>query len=69
MKDKTNTTHGGPRRGAGRPRKGALPRVSMTISVDADILALARELRAAGIPIGDRVAGFIRSLYHQHFTL
>ena len=63
------TTHGGPRRNAGRPRKGEQPRVPISFSVDLEIKQMAGELRKAGVPVGGRVEGFIRALYHQYFTL
>lgn len=60
---KTSNTHGGSRPGAGRPRKGDLPRVTISFSVDQLTRQMARDLRAAGFDLNNAVEDFIANRY------
>lgn len=62
MKEDKNT-HGGSRPGAGRPRKGDLPRVTISFSVDQLTRQMARDLRAAGFDLNNAVEDFIANRY------
>lgn len=54
---------GGPRPGSGRPRIGKGRRVQMSVSVDEEVRAMARELRDYGYDINTSVALCIRRLH------
>ena len=59
----TQPTHGGPRPGAGRPRKGEQPRVTISFSVDQSTRDQARRLRSAGFPLGEHIEALV---HEQH---
>lgn len=52
-------THGGPRPGAGRPRKGEQPRVTISFSVDQSCKKMAADLRREGLVVSELVEFFI----------
>ena len=54
---------GGPRKGAGRPRKGTEPRVPVTFSVDPDTRRKAQELRQLGYPLNDILEKLVAGAY------
>jgi len=66
MKD--NSTHGGPRPNAGRPRKGEQPRVPLCFSVDPDTAQKARKLRKAGFELNAHIEGLISDKYAWYFN-
>ena len=57
---------GGARRGAGRPRKGAELRVTMSLSVPPATLERARELREMGVALNELLAAYIDVLYFDN---
>ena len=65
---KQSNTHGGPRPGAGRPRKGEQPRVTISFSVSPDIVRKARELRNDRVAVNEIVEDYINSMYRFHFS-
>ena len=68
MNKKSTATHGGPRPCAGRPRKGELPRVTISFSVDPDTAQKARKLRKAGFELNAHIEGFISDKYAWYFN-
>lgn len=64
----TQPTHGGPRPGAGRPRKGEQPRVTISFSVDQSTRDKARKLRKAGFELNAHIEGFISDKYAWYFN-
>lgn len=66
---KTNNTHGGSRPGAGRPRKGDLPRVTISFSVDVSTLEKAQKLRAVGYPLGLFIEKRINEMYEDEYEV
>lgn len=65
---KPTIQHGGPRRGAGRPRKGEQPRVGLTFSVDRTTRDQARRLRSAGFPLGEHIESLVREKHSWYFN-
>ena len=60
--------HGGPRQGAGRPRKGEQPRVGLTFSVDQSTRDQARRLRSAGFPLGEHIEALVHEKHSWYFN-
>ncbi len=61
-------THGGPRPGAGRPRKGEQARVTISFSVDQSTRDQARRLRSAGFPLADHIAALVDEKCKWYFN-
>lgn len=64
----TQPTHGGPRPGAGRPRKGEQPRVTISFSVDQSTRDQARRLRSAGFPLGEHIEALVDEKCRWYFN-
>ena len=60
--------HGGPRPGAGRPRKGEQPRVPISFSVDQSTRDQARRLRSAGFPLVEHIEALVHEKHSWYFN-
>ena len=69
MSTSKTATHGGPRPGAGRPRKGEQPRVTISFSVDRRTAQKVQELRNDRVAVNEILDDYICSIHHAHFDL